>query len=105
MNELKKLRDELDTLRWSGSDVGWDLAIEKVRERVTAMIADEMMRTKEKQASLIKPLLDHLLPISNRMNAEAVPQKGRTISLPRSDWKKQYEKGINHCIGFDILWT
>jgi hypothetical protein len=37
--ELIKLRNDLETVKWMGSDEGWDLAIDKVKERI-----DEILR-------------------------------------------------------------
>lgn len=59
----------------------------------------------DREMNLMKPLARHLMPISKQMDMDAEPREGRTISLPRSEWKKQYDEGVNRCMGFDILWT
>ena len=44
MEELKKLYDELNQLKWIGSDEGWDLAILAVQKRIL-----EIIKTQEKE--------------------------------------------------------
>lgn len=38
MDELKKLHDELNQLKWIGSDEGWDLAILAVQKRILELL-------------------------------------------------------------------
>ena len=38
MDELKKLHDELNQLKWIGSDEGWDLAILAVQKRILELV-------------------------------------------------------------------
>lgn len=38
MTELKKLYDELNQLKWVGSDEGWDLAIDAIQKRILELI-------------------------------------------------------------------
>ena len=38
MDELKKLHDELNQLKWIGSDEGWDLAIIAVQKRILELV-------------------------------------------------------------------
>lgn len=38
MEELKKLYDELNQLKWVGADEGWDLAILAVQKRILELV-------------------------------------------------------------------
>ena len=44
MEELVKLHDELNQLKWIGADKGWDLAISAVQKRIL-----EIIKTQEKE--------------------------------------------------------
>ncbi len=59
----------------------------------------------DRLTDLMCPLVRHLMPIAEQMDIDAVPDKGRTVTLNRFDWKKQYKEGVNRCMGFDILWA
>lgn len=53
---------------------------------------------------LYPPLVRHLLPISYRESMEGNPLRGRSIKLRKADFKQQHEKGIDRCVGYDIMW-
>ncbi|WP_372809306.1 hypothetical protein [Litorivivens sp.] len=59
----------------------------------------------DRDMALMGPLAAHLLPMKRQMDMDAEPREGRVTSLERGEWKKQYEAGVNRCMGFDILWT
>ena len=59
----------------------------------------------DRLSDLMMPLVKHLIPFAEQMDIDAISDKGRTVALDRSRWKKQYEKGVNRCMGFDILWN
>lgn len=44
MEELIKLHDELNQLKWIGEDEGWELAIKAVQKRII-----EIIKTQEKE--------------------------------------------------------
>lgn len=35
---------------------------------------------------------------------EGNPLRGRSIKLRKADFKQQHEKGIDRCVGYDIMW-
>lgn len=55
--------------------------------------------------SLMAPLCKHLLPMSYEADLNGDPREGRSIELPKEAWPKQFDKGVNRCVGFDITWV
>ena len=58
----------------------------------------------ENDMSLFHPLAAYLLPKKRQMDINELPRDGRKIKLNRIDWNRQYNAGINRCVGFDIIW-
>ena len=59
----------------------------------------------DREMELMGPLAAYLMPKAKQMDINALPREGRSMVLERGDWKKQYEAGVNRCMGFDILWA
>lgn len=58
----------------------------------------------EEMGKLYGPLVRLLLPLRKEMCLAGVPLEGRSVSLCAKDWPKQFEKGVDRVVGFDIKW-
>ncbi len=65
---------------------------------------EQRSKEMDELCALMGPLAKHLIPIRRDMNRQRLPMSGRTIELNKNAWPKQYKKGINRCMGFDIHW-
>jgi len=53
---------------------------------------------------LMTPLVLALMETRKAMDIAGIPEKHRATHLDHNLYKEQYEKGVNRCMGIDILW-
>ena len=58
----------------------------------------------ENMLELNRPLMKDLLPHAYRLTKLGIPLDGRIARLKKSYYKKQYDAGIERCVGINIKW-
>lgn len=79
------------------------MCLTEKQERALESIAQSIQNIDE-TIRLYGPLAVYLLPMKREMDLSGYQTDNRFVTLNVSMFKKQYEAGIDRCLGIDIIW-